>query len=237
MENEEVIAAIRSAVAKEIADKVKKINLGSVIGPVGESGNDGEDGFSPVISIESVENGTKVTATDKYGEKSFIVMNGTPGEDGQDGRDGAPGTDGKSAYQAAAEKGYTGTEEEFNAALAGMKDAPFLPLSGGTMTGALLVGNPTQGGQAANKEYVDDTAAALIPSAGLPVAKGGTGATTAASARSNLGAAPLASPTFTGTPKAPASSTSYTTYQLRNVALVSAAPSSMNNGAVALVYE
>lgn len=51
---------------------------------------------------------------------------------------GAPGKDGKSAYQAAVEKGYTGTEEEFNTALAGMKDAPFLPLSGGTVTGRLI---------------------------------------------------------------------------------------------------
>lgn len=115
--------------------------------------------------------------------------------------------------------------------------APWLPLSGGTMTGALLVDNPTQGGQAANKDYVDDAVGDVIPASGLPVSKGGTGATSAASARSNLGAAPLASPIFTGTPKAPASSTSYTTYQLRNVALVSTAPSSMNNGAVALVYE
>lgn len=51
------------------------------------------------------------------------------------------GADGKSAYQAAADKGYTGTEEAFNAALAGMKDGPFLPLKGGTMTGELEMEN------------------------------------------------------------------------------------------------
>lgn len=39
------------------------------------------------------------------------------------------GTDGKSPYQVATENGYTGTEEEFNAALASMQNAPFLPLS------------------------------------------------------------------------------------------------------------
>ena len=47
---------------------------------------------------------------------------GLPGKDGApvaDGKDGAPG---KSAYQAAKEKGYTGTEEEFNAALASIGD-------------------------------------------------------------------------------------------------------------------
>lgn len=77
------------------------------------------------------------------------------GRDGTNGTNGKDGVDGKSAYQAAVEKGYTGTEEEFNTALAGMENAPFLPLSGGTMTGPLLVDNPTQGGQAANKGYVD----------------------------------------------------------------------------------
>ena len=33
--------------------------------------------------------------------------------------------------------GYTGTEAAFHAALVSMKDAPFLPLSGGTMAGDL----------------------------------------------------------------------------------------------------
>lgn len=37
----------------------------------------------------------------------------------------------------------------------------------------------------------------------LPIASGGTGAASAAAARSNLGAAPIASPAFTGTPTAP----------------------------------
>lgn len=60
------------------------------------------------------------------------------GPTGRNGQDGAPGKDGKSAYQAAVDKGYTGTEEAFNAALAGMMDAPFLPLKGGAMTGDIL---------------------------------------------------------------------------------------------------
>lgn len=50
------------------------------------------------------------------------------------------GLPGKSAYQAAVDGGFTGTEEEFNAALAGMKDGPFLPLAGGIVTGDLEVG-------------------------------------------------------------------------------------------------
>ncbi|MCQ4864670.1 hypothetical protein [Pseudoflavonifractor phocaeensis] len=45
------------------------------------------------------------------------------------------GADGKSAYQQAVDAGYTGTEAAFYAALVTLKDAPFLPKSGGTMTG------------------------------------------------------------------------------------------------------
>lgn len=82
MENEEVIAAIRSAIAREIADQVKKINLGNV-----------------------------------------------RGKDGTNGTNGRDGVDGKSPYQVAVENGYDGAEEEFNAALASMQNAPFLPLS------------------------------------------------------------------------------------------------------------
>jgi len=43
----------------------------------------------------------------------------------------------------------------------------------------------------------------LIPDGGLPVSRGGTGATAAAAARTNLGAAPIVSPTFTGVPNVP----------------------------------
>lgn len=50
---------------------------------------------------------------------------------------GEAGLPGKSAYQSAVEEGYTGTELEFYAALATLENAPFLPLSGGTMTGNL----------------------------------------------------------------------------------------------------
>lgn len=79
---------------------------------------------------------------------------------GQPGKDGAPG---KSAYQAAKEKGYTGTEEEFNTALAGMQSAPFLPLAGGTMAGAItLSGPPTNENHAVNKRYVDEHAGAKV---------------------------------------------------------------------------
>ena len=67
--------------------------------------------------------------------KGDIGPQGPAGADGVPGIDGAPGADGKSAYQAAKEAGYTGTEEEFNSALEALKGSPFLPLNGGTMTG------------------------------------------------------------------------------------------------------
>nr|DAL44420.1 MAG TPA_asm: nucleoid-associated protein [Bacteriophage sp.] len=44
---------------------------------------------------------------------------GMPGKDGAPGKDGLPG---KSAYQAAVDGGYIGSEQEFNAALASIGD-------------------------------------------------------------------------------------------------------------------
>lgn len=88
---------------------------------------------------------------------------GLPGKDGAPGADGKDGAPGKSAYQAAKERGYTGTEEEFNTALAGMQSAPFLPLAGGTMAGAItLSGPPTNENHAVNKRYVDEHAGAKV---------------------------------------------------------------------------
>ena len=56
---------------------------------------------------------------------------------GKDGTPGKDGINGQSAYQQAVAAGYTGTEAAFYAALVSMKDAPFLPESGGTMTGGI----------------------------------------------------------------------------------------------------
>lgn len=50
--------------------------------------------------------------------------------------------------------------------------------------------------------------------------------------------APLVSPSFTGTPTAPTAATDYTTYRLRNMALMSSAPSgAIGNGQLVGVYE
>ena len=47
---------------------------------------------------------------------------GLPGKDGAPGADGKDGAPGKSAYQAAVDGGYIGSEQEFNAALASIGD-------------------------------------------------------------------------------------------------------------------
>lgn len=70
----------------------------------------------------------------------------------------------------------------------------------------------------------------------LPVANGGTGSTTATNARTAIGAAPLASPTFTGTAKGTAN-TSYTTTQFRNIRFGTSEPSSLANGEIYFMYE
>lgn len=77
-----------------------EIDLGLVMGPTGPKGDPGNDG-----------------AQGKQGEP------GTPGKDGAQGAQGVPGADGKSAYVAAHEGGYTGSEAQFNKDLADVQNA------------------------------------------------------------------------------------------------------------------
>lgn len=71
------------------------------------------------------------------------VVSGGPGKKGEDG---------KSAYQYAVDGGYTGTEEEFQAMLG---SGPWLPLSGGTMSGQITVNsiNVPQGNEIVSGPY------------------------------------------------------------------------------------
>lgn len=77
-----------------------EIDLGLVVGPTGPKGDPGNDG-----------------AQGKQGEP------GTPGKDGAQGAQGVPGADGKSAYTAAHEGGYIGSEAQFNKDLADVQNA------------------------------------------------------------------------------------------------------------------
>lgn len=65
---------------------------------------------------------------------------GNTGATGATGAAGAPGPSGKSAYQQAVEGGYKGPEAEFKAILG---SGPWLPMTGGTMTGDLAFGGIT----------------------------------------------------------------------------------------------
>lgn len=112
----------------------RTINLGPVRG---------ENGTAASIRVGSVTTGEPGTPAKvvNSGTSSLAVLDFTipKGSDGEPGAKGDPGNDGKSPYQAAVEQGYTGTEAEFYAALVSLKDAPFLPLKGGTMNGNLSI--------------------------------------------------------------------------------------------------
>ncbi|MGN1230377.1 MAG: discoidin domain-containing protein, partial [Anaerotignum sp.] len=90
-------------------------------GPAGKDGEKGEKGdpfkytdFTPE-QLEALK-GPKGDA----GADGKDGQDGAPGQDGRDGTDGQPGADGKSAYTAAVENGFTGTEEEFGIVLSGL---------------------------------------------------------------------------------------------------------------------
>lgn len=48
----------------------------------GSNGKDGADGFSPTVDVTAIDNGHRVTITDKDGPESFDVMNGKDGVGG-----------------------------------------------------------------------------------------------------------------------------------------------------------
>ena len=116
---------LASTLLKAIATSIGK-NGGAGIQKIEQTTTSTADGGNNVLTI-TLTDGTTTTFTVKNGSKGSAGTNGTNGKDGSsgtngkdgvDGKDGANGTDGKSAYQYAKEGGYTGTEEEFGAALA-----------------------------------------------------------------------------------------------------------------------
>ncbi len=59
-------------------DKTSLVNAINELYRKGGTGG-GENGFSPIVSVEEIEGGHRVTITDAEGEKSFDVLNGTDG--------------------------------------------------------------------------------------------------------------------------------------------------------------
>ena len=51
----------------------------------GEDGKDGQDGFSPIVDVEEIEGGHRVTITDAVGDHVFDVMDGGGGGSPADG--------------------------------------------------------------------------------------------------------------------------------------------------------
>jgi hypothetical protein len=67
-------------------------------------GGGGEGGFSPIVTVEPIAGGHRVTIIDAVGEQTFDIM---------DGKDGAPGSNGKDGYTPVRGKDYW-TEQDKN---------------------------------------------------------------------------------------------------------------------------
>lgn len=127
-------------------------------GPQGIQGPKGDQGEQGIQGIQGPKGDTGEPGpkgdtgdTGPQGLQGPQGIQGEKGDAGEQGPAGAKGETGKSAYQAAVEAGYIGTEAEFKTALA-----------------------------AIHTKFGEDDV--------IPVANGGTGASTAAGALTNLGA-------------------------------------------------
>lgn len=102
----------------------------------------------------------------------------------------------------------------------------FVVNSGITTAGPItLPSNPINPLEAATKQYVDNRQ--------VTITNGGTGATTATQALINLGAAPLISPIFAGTPLAPTPTSGDISTKIATTEFVKVAISGVQGGAVA----
>ena len=126
-----------NAVYQWDVDKAAWINVGALKGPKGDTGPAGADG-APGAKGDTGAQGPKGDPGEKgdaftyadftaaqlaalkgeKGDKGDTGPQGEPGAKGDTGETGPKGADGKSAYASAQDGGYTGTEAQFNAALA-----------------------------------------------------------------------------------------------------------------------
>ena len=99
-------------------------------GPQGEKGDKGDTGAAGPQGIQGIQGPQGI-----QGEK------GDTGPQGIQGPQGAAGADGKSPYQVATENGYTGTESNFNTALADLPSHAARHASGGADPIVVETGN------------------------------------------------------------------------------------------------
>lgn len=141
---------------------------------------------------------------------------GDTGPQGQAGADGAPGQDGKSAYESAQDGGYTGTEAEFNAALA--NSAHFSEIIETISQGQALISDGT--GSVSGRAITNLTST-----------------TQTLTANTNLITANTLRYMLNRTGSVAAANTSYTTLMARGSSLHSTETSPSVNGAIAWQYE
>ena len=105
------------------------VDVGSVVGPQGEKGSTGAQGPKGDTGAQGPKGETgaqgpkgETGAQGPKGETGAQGEKGDTGAQGETGPQGPAGADGKSAYQAAVEAGYSGTEAELCAALASLGD-------------------------------------------------------------------------------------------------------------------
>lgn len=53
-------------------------------GVAGQDGNDGVDGYSPTVAVSKSGKTTTITITDKNGDHTATIQDGTDGQDGND---------------------------------------------------------------------------------------------------------------------------------------------------------
>ena len=97
------------------------------MGPIGATG--------PYF-IPSVDSAGNLSWSNNGGLENPQIVN-ISGPQGIEGPQGPTGANGKSAYQYAQDGGFSGSESDFASDLANIQNGPFLPITGGTLTGNL----------------------------------------------------------------------------------------------------
>lgn len=123
-------------------------------GPPGQNGSDGANGKDGATFTPSVSSSGVLSWTNDKGLPNPTAVNikGPQGNDGQQGEQGAPGPAGQSAYSAAIEGGYSGTQTEFYQDLANISKAidKVIPSSPGNFASLTADGNIADSGKNAS---------------------------------------------------------------------------------------